>query len=176
MAISFRGMIPPIDQTALARDKVAKTERAAGDRQDPPVDSAGSYRPPPRQAPRDAVQVPGVRLLEAGEILFEEGDPGDMAYFVEEGQLDVFLRRGDDTITVNTILRGQVVGEMAVIDSAPRSTSVRANAPTRLREMRPETLQAMVAKADPGLQALMRTLLNRLRAATNQVGDRTREV
>jgi CRP-like cAMP-binding protein len=114
--------------------------------------------------------------LEAGEILFEEGDPGDMAYFVEEGQLDVFLRRGDDTITVNTILRGQVVGEMAVIDSAPRSTSVRANAPTRLREMRPETLQAMVAKADPGLQALMRTLLNRLRAATNQVGDRTREV
>ncbi|WP_413207609.1 Crp/Fnr family transcriptional regulator [Rhodospirillum sp. A1_3_36] len=176
MAISFSGMIPPIDKTSLARDKVTRTEKGSGDRQDPPVDSAGAYRPPPRRAPRDDVSVPGVLHLDPGDILFEEGDPGDMAYFVEEGVLDIFLRRGEETITVNTILRGQVVGEMAVIDSAPRSTSVRASAPTRLREIAPATLHAMINRADPGLQALMKTLLNRLRMATNQVGETIKEV
>ncbi|MCF8479655.1 MAG: cyclic nucleotide-binding domain-containing protein [Rhodospirillum sp.] len=180
MAISFRGMIPPIDKTAqvrekAARDKVSRTERVAEDRTDPPVSSAGGDRPSPRQAPRDTVSIPGVRLLEPGEVLFEEGDPGDMAYFVEEGVLDIFLRRGGEAISVNTILRGQVVGEMAVIDSAPRSSSVRAAAPTRLREIAPETLHAMVNRADPGLQALLKTLLNRLRLATNQVGETNRE-
>jgi hypothetical protein len=33
----------------------------------------------------------------------------------------------------------------------------------------------MVNRADPGLQALMKTLLNRLRLATNQVGETSRE-
>ncbi len=65
--------------------------------------------------------------VEQGATLFEEGDKGDYVCFVVNGRLEVVKRTmtGDDFV-LNTLARGQSVGEMSIIDKKPRSATVRA--------------------------------------------------
>ena len=65
--------------------------------------------------------------VEQGATLFEEGDQGDYVCFVVNGRLDVTKRTitGDDFV-LNTLARGQSVGELSIIDKRPRSATVRA--------------------------------------------------
>ncbi len=60
-----------------------------------------------------------------GEWLFREGDPGDGVYVVRVGHLEVLADElGEQRI--NTLTRGAVIGELAVLNDSPRSASVRA--------------------------------------------------
>ncbi len=61
-----------------------------------------------------------VRLLPAGHTLFAEGDAGDSMYVLLSGRADVLLR---DKL-VETLRVGSIVGELAIIDDAPRAASV----------------------------------------------------
>jgi len=65
--------------------------------------------------------------VEQGATLFEEGDQGDYVCFVVNGRLDVTKRTitGEDFV-LNTLARGQSVGELSIIDKRPRSATVRA--------------------------------------------------
>jgi CRP-like cAMP-binding protein len=65
--------------------------------------------------------------VEQGATLFEEGDKGDYVCFVVNGRLEVTKRTitGEDFV-LNTLARGQSVGEMSIIDKRPRSATVRA--------------------------------------------------
>ncbi|MEQ1577248.1 MAG: cyclic nucleotide-binding domain-containing protein [Hyphomicrobium sp.] len=66
-----------------------------------------------------------LKRVRAGEVLFEKGEPGDSMYLVLEGRFDV--RLGDKT--VDTVGLYAILGEMALIDAAPRSaTAVAATA------------------------------------------------
>ena len=56
--------------------------------------------------------------LKGGEVLFEEGDFGDAMYLVLDGRLRVL--KGDHEIRpVAEILRGELVGEMALLNQTP---------------------------------------------------------
>jgi len=65
--------------------------------------------------------------VEQGATLFKEGDQGDYVCFVVNGRLDVTKRTitGEDFV-LNTLARGQSVGELSIIDKRPRSATVRA--------------------------------------------------
>jgi|SRR5580658_6596488 CRP/FNR family cyclic AMP-dependent transcriptional regulator len=60
-----------------------------------------------------------VLTLTAGDVVFNEGDPGDEMYGVIEGEIQ--LRVGDRVI--GTLGADDVFGEMAIVDSLPRSAT-----------------------------------------------------
>jgi CRP/FNR family cyclic AMP-dependent transcriptional regulator len=62
------------------------------------------------------------RVFELGTILFMEGDEADGLYAVGAGQL-VVERGGRELARLGA---GEVVGELAVLDGAPRTATVRA--------------------------------------------------
>jgi CRP-like cAMP-binding protein len=66
--------------------------------------------------------------FEAGQIVFKEGDAGDAMYAVVEGKVD--LVHGGRT--VETVEEGGILGEMALVDAAPRSATAVAATPARL--------------------------------------------
>jgi len=66
--------------------------------------------------------------LESGEVLFREGDSGDTMFAVAEGQI-ALARAGT---VIEDVGPGGILGEMALIDSAPRSATATATAPTRV--------------------------------------------
>jgi putative ABC transport system ATP-binding protein len=65
--------------------------------------------------------------LAAGEILFRQGQRGDLIYYVESGFLEVYGERTDGKMEVlSQVGPGNYVGELGPILNLPRSASVRA--------------------------------------------------
>ncbi|HEY4346055.1 MAG TPA: ATP-binding cassette domain-containing protein [Gaiellaceae bacterium] len=92
--------------------------------------------------------------LSAGQVLFEQGDRGDLVYVVEEGQIEVYRRREDGTEeTLALIDAGHYFGELGPMLNLPRSASARAHGPVRLmgypvRAFRQQFPGANVGKSD----------------------------
>lgn len=104
--------------------------------------------------------------LAAGSLLFQAGDPGDAAFVLLSGELEVKTRGLDGReVRLMALRPGAVVGEMAVIDGAPRSADVCAARKSRLwRVPRSALIEAL--EHDPrAALALMGELSRRLRAA-----------
>ena len=67
----------------------------------------------------------------AGERLFRQGDPGDALYCIDQGRIELSVRApGGDDVSLGTVGPGQVLGEMALLDSGPRSATAVALEPT----------------------------------------------
>lgn len=107
--------------------------------------------------------------LDAGDVLFRQGDPADALYILESGRLAIETRLpGDDSAALSPILPGEVVGEFALLDDAPRSARVTAREPSSGWRIGRARFQAALADAQPGtvrLAAELRRLVAvRLRA------------
>jgi CRP-like cAMP-binding protein len=60
------------------------------------------------------------------ELIIEQNTTGTEMYVVAEGSVEVFIRGLADARSLVVLGRGQVIGEMALIDQGYRSASVRA--------------------------------------------------
>jgi hypothetical protein len=72
------------------------------------------------------------KQVDAGQILFAEGDFGDAMYVVKQGALNIFKKDVFGDVRIAEIRPGGLVGEMALVDGKPRSANVRASEATRL--------------------------------------------
>ncbi len=102
--------------------------------------------------------------LVKGEILFHEHEPGDVAYLVERGTIQVSLRSGDNLVALADLKEGDLVGEMAVIDDAPRTATATALEDTLLLVIDREHLAERIAQTDPVVRALLGGQLKRYRS------------
>jgi signal transduction histidine kinase len=69
--------------------------------------------------------VAEVRLT-PGEELFSEGSPGDRAYVVTDGQLEIVKASSGREVLLTMAAPGKVIGELALLVQQPRMASVRA--------------------------------------------------
>lgn len=69
-----------------------------------------------------------------GNVIFSQGDQGTALYVIDEGQIEVILEGEPENPQTAVFLgRGQLVGEMALIDYGERSATIRcATAGARL--------------------------------------------
>ncbi len=66
------------------------------------------------------------RYLQAGEILFLQGDEGHESYMILKGELEVLTYLDGVEMRLQVRGAGELIGEMALIDNSPRSATVRA--------------------------------------------------
>ncbi|NQV99301.1 MAG: cyclic nucleotide-binding domain-containing protein [Rhodospirillales bacterium] len=64
--------------------------------------------------------------LKPGEILFNQGDVGDAAYVVSEGNCNILVATTTGPVQVASSEAGDVVGELALLCDAPRTATVQA--------------------------------------------------
>lgn len=62
----------------------------------------------------------------ASELILKQNTTGTEMYIVAEGSVDVFIRSDGEIRNLVVLGKGQVIGEMALIDQGHRSASVRA--------------------------------------------------
>jgi diguanylate cyclase (GGDEF)-like protein len=101
--------------------------------------------------------------LQAGEILFEQDDPGDGMYWIASGVLVVLQGKLDEPRLLTFRYPGQVVGEIALLENAQRSATVAAIAPTHLKYLSKEKFQGLLALIPSFGVEIMRLLSSRLR-------------
>lgn len=103
------------------------------------------------------------RTLRAGETLFHEHDPGSSAYLIESGMIRIIVGHDDGAMTLADLGPGDLVGEMAMIDDAPRSATAIAVEESVLLVIDREHLAERVTQTDPVVRALLGGQLKRYR-------------
>jgi CRP-like cAMP-binding protein len=108
--------------------------------------------------------------LEAGEVLFVAGDPGNGCYRVEEGLVKVTLmsRAGVERI-LSFLGPGSIVGELSIIDGLPRSASLVAVRPALLSHLSRSAFEAFALKNPEIYKDLVKLLAGRLRETDSVV-------
>lgn len=107
----------------------------------------------------------GVVQLGAGEIIFREGDPGDLLYLVGEGSVKISKSgRGGQQETLGFVQSGSFFGEMALLDGEPHSAMATAAEPTLLGTVDEPTFQHILELAPSRLHMnFLRSVSERLR-------------
>jgi signal transduction histidine kinase len=107
--------------------------------------------------------------LNAGEVIFREGDPGDLMYLVGQGSVKISKSgRGGQQETLGFIKSGNFFGEMALLDGEPRSAMATAAESTLLGTVDEPTFQHILALAPSRLHMnFLRSVTERLRSVNS---------
>jgi CRP/FNR family cyclic AMP-dependent transcriptional regulator len=95
----------------------------------------------------------------AGEDVFGAGDPADCFYVVRTGT----IRIHDDGVELETIRRGGIFGEMALVDGRPRSATATAPDDATVVRIDERRFQSLVQRTPYFAQEVMRVMAVRLR-------------
>mgnify|MGYP003665247856 FL=1 len=101
-----------------------------------------------------------------GEVLFEEGDEADAAYLILDGEVDIYRKAGNQEVLLATLKRGDIVGEMSLIDNQPRMASARIKSDTKMTVISREDLAARLGRlgeTDKVLRRIIDVFVDRLR-------------
>lgn len=114
-----------------------------------------------------------IQKIKAGDFLFREGDPGDCAYIVDQGQIHLLLRKGQDDVIVAVVGAGDIVGEMSILDGLPRSASALVTQDCIVRVVSKEQFVERIDSLDPVIKMLISLLLKRLRNSDRQISGKS---
>jgi EAL domain-containing protein (putative c-di-GMP-specific phosphodiesterase class I) len=109
-------------------------------------------------------------VFEGQELVFQWGDPGDSAYVIEEGCVEVLTGVGTEQRRIAILTEGAMFGEVALLDRQPRTASVRALVPTRLIRIDRSNVEELLLRSEPVIQYLMHLLLARFRSTHDAAG------
>ena len=107
--------------------------------------------------------------LPAGELVLQEGDPGDSLYVVLDGELEVTKRHGSQDVLLAVYKAGQFFGEMALLEQAPRSASVRTLRGSRLLVISQAAFQTLLSCSPSAPFKILRTVTSRLRSTESML-------
>lgn len=114
-----------------------------------------------------------IRDYGENEIILREGEAGDWAYLIESGQVLVYVVKDGAEVPLKILGKGEIFGEMSMIDNSVRSASCRTLTEVRLVTVSQEQLLDRIQSADPVVRLLMRAFLNRLRDQNDGIRGRT---
>ncbi len=105
---------------------------------------------------------------EDGEILFEEGDPADSAYVVMEGEVEILAKTENGQVAYGTLGEHQIFGELAVLNNAPRSATLRAKGRLKVLRITDEMFIKLVTENPDVALDVMRQLSEKLARSHKQ--------
>jgi len=103
----------------------------------------------------------------ASELIIRQGDIGDCMYIIVEGRVRVF--QGEHTL--NFLGRRQVFGELAVLDSEPRSASVMAMEDTHLWRLDQKELYDLMSGRVEVTRGIIHALCQQLRTRVRESAE-----
>jgi CRP-like cAMP-binding protein len=95
----------------------------------------------------------------AGQLIFVKGQTGEAMYVLQEGEVAIML----DDLEIDRHGPGAIFGEMALIDSGPRSATAVALSDCRVIAIGPQRFEFLVQQTPHFATTVMRIMVERLR-------------
>ena len=112
------------------------------------------------------------RVVERGQCVFVQDEPGDRMYVLAEGVVKLFVASRNGGIVELVRHRPPAAfGEVALLDGGPRSASAEAVERSTLLVVTRSELLRLLRAEDQVAEALLRTLGTIVRRTTRQVSD-----
>ncbi len=110
-------------------------------------------------------EVLELTTLEARDVVFHKGDPGEDLYLVCTGRISI----DDGGVRIAELGEREFFGDLAVIDHQPRSADAMALVPSTLFRLRGADLRELMASRPEIALGVVRVLAARLRDASQKV-------
>ena len=107
----------------------------------------------------------------AGDSLFHQGDEGDSAYIIVDGDADVLVDSPTGPITVATVGKNDFVGEIAILCDVPRTATITAKTTLTTMRISKELFFQLVCQFPEMSIEIMRELARRLEVTTRQLQE-----
>ena len=108
---------------------------------------------------------------DANQVLFNQGEIGDAAFIIIEGEADITIDSPRGPITVATVGRNDIIGEIAILCDVPRTASVRAKNKLETLVISKDLFFRLIMEFPQIAVEIMRELAHRL----NQANEKLRE-
>lgn len=102
------------------------------------------------------------KVFYAGQNVFKEGDSGDRAYLIQDGQVEI-TKNG---LLLGTLGKGEMFGEMALVDDQPRMANAKALTDVSVVIIGRDAFREKLAKADPFIRGLLNIFVRNIRNLT----------
>lgn len=109
-------------------------------------------------------------LYSPNSVICREGDAGNALFIIVSGDVQVVKSVGGHESTLATRSAGEFVGEMAILDSAPRSATVRAMNDVRILSINGEAFKSILLDRPEVAVSVLRNMSSRIRALNAMVG------
>jgi CRP/FNR family transcriptional regulator, cyclic AMP receptor protein len=113
-------------------------------------------------------QVLQRQTFEPGDKIFKEGDDGNMAYVIQEGEVEIVKEIDGVEKVLGTVGQGGIFGEMALIDSKPRMAAARASKGTTIICVTKQMFDEKLKKSDPFIRGLLNILSDSVRSLSSK--------
>jgi signal transduction histidine kinase len=101
--------------------------------------------------------------LNPGAMLFEEGKNGDLAYVIMDGQVEISKLADRTNVVLAVRGAGELIGEMALLEDAPRMASAKATSDCQLLAIGRKKLEELLSSSPSSARDMLRTVTGRLR-------------
>lgn len=109
------------------------------------------------------------REFEPGDVLFREGESGDVMFVLQSGAVRITKSVGGEDKALAVLGPGEFVGEMAILNAKPRTATATVIEPTRSLVIDARTLEQMVTRSPEIALRLIKKLAKRLDSADSLV-------
>ncbi len=128
------------------------------------------FRGLPEEALTAVAQKVSVRDLAEGDALMHRGETGDSLFMIDDGWFKIVTQNANgDELIINKTGPGETIGEMALLDEAPRSATVIAISKARVFELKKDAFTEILDQRPDVALALIRGFSSRLRFSTTYV-------
>jgi len=102
------------------------------------------------------------KVFYAGQKIFSEGDSGDRAYLIQDGEVEI-IKNG---VSLAVLSKGELFGEMALVDDQPRMATAKAQSDVSVVIISRDAFRDKLAKSDPFIRGLLNIFVRNIRNLT----------
>ena len=107
--------------------------------------------------------------FDPGQVVFEQGDGGDYAYVIIEGEADISVNTPSGPLSVATLKEHELVGEIAILCDVPRTATVTATGELVALQISKDLFYRLVTEFPEMAIEIMRDLARRLELTTGRL-------
>ena len=107
--------------------------------------------------------------FETGQVLFRQGDTGDAAYIIIEGEAEVLVNGPTGPIQVALLGRNEIVGEIAILCDVPRTATIKARQRLVCLRISKELFLRLINEFPQIAVAVVRELASRVEAGNEKL-------
>lgn len=115
-----------------------------------------------------------VHSVEAGQVIFKEGDPSAEAYIVKQGTIEILKKAAHGDVPLAELPAGALFGELGLFDDAPRSATARAKEASELEVITRDEFKQLLGQCPERLRAVVDVVFDRLRTTSKKLSERER--
>ncbi len=111
-----------------------------------------------------------------GELIFKEGEKGDVIFHIERGVVEIFVGEGTGVVVLTEMHPGEIIGIVAAVTGEPRLASARAKTEVISKKIPSQALTDQVKTLPSWIKAAFKDYRGRLDHVNKIVQEQAREI